>query len=170
MSRRDGPLLVLGVGNILLRDEGIGVHVARALEELPEGSLPCGTRIVDGGTLGLDLLPMLDDAAAVVMVDAVDLRMAPGTVGIIRGSDLHGALAGHVSPHQVGIGDLLASARLSGTLPEQVSLVAIQPGEIEIGLDLTPSVQAAVPVAVGAVQDELERMTCDPGSVLAPAV
>jgi hydrogenase maturation protease len=156
VSRPDGAWLVLGIGNVLLRDEGVGVHVVRALIDEATGS--DATRIVDGGTLGLDLLPMIEDAAAVVMIDAVDLRAAPGTVDVLRGDALHGALARHVSPHQVGVGDLLAVARLGGTLPERVALVAIQPAAIEIGLELTPAVASAVPVAVALVRDELAAL------------
>ena len=161
-----GETLVLGVGNILLRDEGVGVHVARVLAAAAADGDAAGrvdpqlsaTRIVDGGTLGLDLLPMIEDAAAVVMIDAVDLRSAPGTVAVLRDDALHGALARHVSPHQVGIGDLLSAARLAGTLPGRVSLVAIQPEAIEIGLELTPAVEAAVPIAAARVRDELAAL------------
>ncbi|HYM84063.1 MAG TPA: hydrogenase maturation protease [Candidatus Dormibacteraeota bacterium] len=149
-------LLVLGIGNILLRDEGVGVRVVREVAELGPERLPPGTDVVDGGTLGLDLLPMLEDAAAVVLVDAVDLRAAPGTVHVMRDRELHAPLAQHVSPHQVGVGDLLAAARLAGRLPDLVSLVGIQPGAIEIGLEPTPEVEAAVGVAVARVLEELE--------------
>ncbi len=158
MSRPDGPLLVIGVGNVLLRDEGVGVRVARELHRQAGDrtvELPPGTRVVDGGTLGLDLLPLMDDARALLMVDAVDLGEQPGSVGVIHGDALHGALTGHVSPHQVGIGDLLAAARLMGTLPEAVALVGIQPGEIAIGLELTDAVEAAIPAAVRAAVAEL---------------
>jgi hydrogenase maturation protease len=151
-------LLVVGVGNVLLRDEGVGVRVAREVAELGPDAVPPGTRVVDGGTLGLDLLPMIEDAAGVVMVDAVDLRVAPGAVAVLRGPDLHAALAQHVSPHQVGVGDLLSAARLAGALPDLVALVAVQPELIEIGLDLTPLVEAAVPAAVDLVRQELEAM------------
>jgi hydrogenase maturation protease len=152
------PLLVLGVGNVLLRDEGVGVRVAREIAALPAGQLPPGTEVVDGGTLGLDLLPMIEDAAAIVMVDAVNLRSEPGATRVLRDEELHTALAQHVSPHQVGVGDLLAAARLAGSLPERVSLVAIQPEVIEIGLELTPAVEAAVPIAVDLVRRELAAL------------
>jgi hydrogenase maturation protease len=171
VSRPDGPILVIGVGNVLLRDEGVGVRVARELHRLAgEGRLaiPAATRVVDGGTLGLDLLPLIEDARALLMIDAVDLRAAPGTIRVIGGDELHGALAGHVSPHQVGIGDLLAAARLIGTLPEAVSLVAIQPGDISVDLALSPDVEAAVPAAVLAAADEL-RVLAD-GVGTGPAV
>ncbi|HEX9044377.1 MAG TPA: HyaD/HybD family hydrogenase maturation endopeptidase [Candidatus Limnocylindrales bacterium] len=158
MSRPDGPILVIGVGNVLLRDEGVGVRVAREIHRLAaEGQLeiPEGTRVVDGGTLGLDLLPLIEDARALLMIDAVDLRSTPGTVRVIAGNELHVALAGHVSPHQVGIGDLLAAARLMATLPDAVALVAIQPADISVDLALSPDVEAAVPEAVLVAADQL---------------
>lgn len=152
-----GRVLVLGVGNLLLQDEGVGIHVVRALDRRPSefpDMLPPGTRVVDGGTLGLDLLPLLEDADAVVLVDAANLRREPGTVAVLRGNDLASAIAGHLSPHQVGIGDLLAAARLIGSLPNRVSLVAIQPADIAPGLELTPDVAAALPQAVEMVRAE----------------
>ncbi len=150
MTLPDGELFVIGIGNILLRDEGAGVRAAELVGRASHGRpdvLPPRTRVVDGGTLGLDLLPMLEDARAVVLIDAVNLHGAPGDVAVLRGDALHGTLANHVSPHQVGIGDLLATGRLAGTLPEQIALVGIQPGEIAVGLDLTDAVQAALPRA-----------------------
>lgn len=161
MVRPDGSILVIGVGNILLRDEGVGVRVARELHRLAASghvALPPATRVVDGGTLGLDLLPLIEDSRALLMIDAVELGGPPGTVRVLRADELHGALAGHVSPHQVGIGDLLAAARLMGTLPDAVALVAIQPAEIAIGLELTDAVEAAVPAAVRAAVGELRRL------------
>jgi hydrogenase maturation protease len=151
---------VIGIGNILLRDEGVGVRVVVELEQLfAEGRLvaPPGTRFVDGGTLGLDLLPMLADASALVLVDSVNLGGPPGTVTVLRGDEIEGTLAGHVSPHQVGVADLVAAARLMGVMPRDSSLVGIQPAEIDIGLDLTPQVEAAVRYAMARVGAELER-------------
>ena len=152
--------LVIGIGNILLRDEGVGVRVVVELERRrADGRLmaPPGTRFVDGGTLGLELLPMLADASSVVLVDAVNLGHPPGTVVVIRGEEIEGTLSGHVSPHQVGVADLVAAARLMGVMPRNSSLVGIQPAEIDIGLDLTPQVEAAVLCAMSQVSAELER-------------
>lgn len=165
----DGDLLVIGVGNVLLRDEGTGVRVVEALGREVEGGrerLPASTRLVDGGTLGLDLLPMIEDARAVVLVDAVNLRGRPGDVAVLRGDALHGTLANHVSPHQIGIADLLGAARLAGTLPDAIALVGIQPAEIAIGLELSGPVAAAVPRAVAyaaAAARELDRVAPGPG-------
>lgn len=154
------PPLVIGIGNILLRDEGVGVRVVVELERRVAAGLedvPPGTRFVDGGTLGLELLPMISRGSALLLVDAVNLRQAPGSVAVIRGDAIEGTLAGHVSPHQVGIADLVAAARLMGVMPVAASLVGIQPLEIEIGLDLTPEVEAALPDAMAAVCAELRR-------------
>ena len=149
-----GPILLVGVGNVLLGDEGVGVHVARRLEaRLAE--LPAGIRIVDGGTLGLDLLPLLADAQSAVIVDAVDIGAQPGTVAVLRGDEIVEALGGSLSAHQVGVGDLLAVARLTGSLPQRVALVGIQPARIEVGLELTQAVREALPLAVEAARREL---------------
>ena len=158
--------LVLGVGNLLLKDEGVGVHVARAVAraaETPGGALPMGTRVVDGGTLGLDLLPLLDESDAIIIIDAAHLHREPGTVAVLRGEELASVIAGHLSTHQVGIADLLAVARLAGSLPERVSLVAIEPAEIGPGLELTPDVAARLSAAVEIVREEAwAQMRADP--------
>lgn len=161
MSRPDGPALVIGVGNILLRDEGVGVRVARELEALVRSGqiqVPPGSMIVDGGTLGLDLLPMIEDSRALVLIDAVDLGRQPGAVAVMRGPALHGTLARHASPHEVGVRDLLALARFAGSLPDAVALVGIQPGEVAVGLELTEPVEAALPFAIEAVVAELREL------------
>ena len=155
MTRSDGDLLILGIGNIVMRDDGAGVRAAELVSAAAgdgRAPLPPRTRVVDGGTLGLDLLPMIEDARAVVLIDAVELRRSPGDVAVLRDDELHVALAGHVSPHQVGVGDLLAAARLSGRLPGRVALVGIQPGEIDVGLELTERVAAALPVAAAVAR------------------
>ena len=140
-----GDVLILGVGNRLLRDDGVGGRVAAELGRL---ALPSRIRAVDGGTLGRDLLPLVATAAALVIVDAVDLGAEPGSVAVLRGDPVELALGGLAGFGGGAIGDLLAHARLAGRLPEPVVLVAIQPASIEPGTDLTAAVEAAVPRAV----------------------
>jgi hydrogenase maturation protease len=157
MSGASAPLVV-GIGNILLRDEGVGVRVVLELERrAADGQLdvPPGTRFIDGGTLGLELLPLIELASTLVLVDAVNLGLPPGSVTVIRGDAIEGTLAGHVSPHQVGVADLVAAARLIGVFPKMASLVGIQPAEISIGLDLTSEVEAAMSDALARVCGEL---------------
>ena len=159
------PPLVIGIGNILLRDEGVGVRVVEELQRRADGGLldvPPGTTFVDGGTLGLDLLHLIAATSTLILVDAVGLGTAPGCVTVIRGDAIEGTLAGHVSPHQVGVADLVAAARLMGVMPADASLVGIRPAEIDIGLALTPAVEAAVPEAIAAVCAELRRYSATP--------
>jgi hydrogenase maturation protease len=161
MTGVEGSITVVGIGNVLLRDDGVGVHVVRELERLVdrgEVRLARGTRLVDGGTLGMDLLPIVAGSRALVLVDALCGGQPPGTVGVIRDDALHGgqAVAGRII--DPGVGDLVGAAALLGTLPDAVVLVGIEPGEIAVGLELSPVVRAALPAAVAAVVEELGRL------------
>jgi hydrogenase maturation protease len=158
MSDRRGPILVLGIGNVLLGDEGVGVHLVRALEAAVargEVRLPPATEPVDAGTLGLRLLAPIAEARTVLIVDAADLGLAPGSARVIRGAALGRPPAPGLATHRAGVADLLTAARLDGSLPNVVSLVAIQPGEVEVGLDLTDAVRSALPAALATIVDEL---------------
>ena len=152
-------VLVLGLGNVLMGDEGVGVRVALALTEGSSAApMPASVRVVDGGTLGLDLLPLLEDADRLVMIDAVDLGEAPGTVRVLRDEELHARMGGAISVHQLGVGDLLAVARLRGTLPTRTTLVGIQPQSIEVGLELSEAVGRSLSVAIDLVRSEVHAM------------
>lgn len=157
MTLATAEVLVLGIGNLLMGDEGVGVHVVRQL--LADGPpVARDVRVVDGGTLGLDLLPLVSDADALIVVDAVELRAEPGTVRVLRGSELDGAMGGHLSVHQVGLADLLAVGRLTGHLPARVALVAIQPATIDVGVELSPQCRAAVAIALDMVRAEIDSL------------
>ncbi len=165
MSSPVGPLLVLGIGNVLLRDDGVGVHVLRELErraECGDVALPRDTRLIDGGTLGLDLLPLLAGSRALLLLDAVDLGLAPGSVAVLHGDALRAGARVTRAVLPAGVGDLLAAARLAGVLPAAIALVGVQAGEIAAGLALTADVRAALPAAIARAIDELGRL--DPGA------
>ncbi len=151
----DRPVVVIGVGNVLLGDDGVGVRVVEALGRSAEhdpGALPPGTRLLDGGTLGLDLLPDVEHAGALVLVDAVDLGHAPGTVTVVRGERLTAAGGFRALSRQGGVGELLATAKLLAILPPEVVLVGVQAGAIDVGPGLSRGVVAALPAAVEAVR------------------
>lgn len=170
MSRPDGPVLVLGIGNILLGDEGVGVRAVEALAAATRHGrpLPHDVRIVDGGTLGLDLLPLVEEARALLLVDAIDAGRDPGTVLVLRGPELTAQLSAGVSVHQVGIGDLVAVARLRGTLPERTTLMGLQPAQVDVGIELSPTVAAALPKLVDAAAAEIAALAA-PTGMLSPA-
>ena len=161
MSGAEGPIVVFGIGNILLRDDGIGVHVVQALERLVERGevrLRPDTRLVDGGTLGMDLLPLVAGSRALVLVDAVCGGRPPGTVEVVRGAAVGARQSGTGPSTDTGVGNLVEAAALLDTLPDTVVLVGIEPGEITVGLELGPAVRAALPAAVATLVDELARL------------
>lgn len=147
--------LILGVGNILLSDEGVGVHVVRLLRERYQ--FPQEVEILDGGTLGLDLLPYVEDADRLLIVDALQMDAPPGTVVRLEGDEIPAMLSLKYSPHQVGLSDILAAARLRGRLPSEIVLWGVQPASLEVGLELSPIVAAQVEALVQRVLAELQR-------------
>ncbi|HTS00495.1 MAG TPA: hydrogenase maturation protease [Bacteroidota bacterium] len=149
-------ILVLGIGNYLLGDEGIGVHAARALAA---EALPPGVSVVDGGTGGFHLLEYLQKYPVVVLIDATMDGAAPGTVRVTRprfASDFPRAL----SAHDIGLRDLIESTVLTGKLPE-THLVAVSIGELnDMTTELSPSVSAAIPGVIASVKGILASYGC----------
>lgn len=146
--------LVLGLGNILLGDEGVGVRVIERL--LERYDFPEEVLVMDGGTLGLDLLPYVEDASRLLVVDAAQARKPPGTLIRLTGNEIPIFLdASKVSPHQEGLQDLLAVAALKGYLPEEVVFWGVQVETMGVSLDLSPAVDQQVDVLVEKVLAEL---------------
>jgi hydrogenase maturation protease len=145
--------LVLGLGNILMRDEGVGVRVVERLLERYE--FPAEVQVLDGGTLGLDLLPWVEDVDRLLVVDAVDMGAEPGTTTRLEGEEVPAFLGVKISPHQMGLADLLAASRLRGYSPQQLILWGVQPAAIEVGLELSPLVETQVETLVESVLAEL---------------
>ncbi len=149
-----GKALVLGLGNILLSDEGLGVRVVQRLGE--SYRFPPEIRVMDGGTLGLDLLPYLEGVDHLLVIDALELGEEPGTIARLVGDEVPASLSLKISPHQMGLADLLAAARLQGLYPKEVVLLGMQPGSIDPGLDLSPPVEAQVDRLIDEVLMELK--------------
>jgi hydrogenase maturation protease len=146
--------LVLGLGNTLLGDEGVGV---RALELLKcRYRLPQGVALVDGGTLGMELLPYLDGASSLLVLDAVLSDDGPGTIVRLEGHELARSSAARASMHQAGLGDVLAAATLAGSLPDKVVVWGIHPLIVDWGAELSPAVSAKLGDLVERVAKELE--------------
>lgn len=142
MNSTAADLLVLGLGNLLLGDDGIG---PAAVARLREGyDIPEGVRCLDGGTLGLALLPYVEDARAVILVDAVLADGAPGTLVRLTGEDVGPAVATRLSPHQVGVADLLQGARWHDREPKRIVLLGLVPESIELRLGLSTPALAAM--------------------------
>lgn len=154
----DSPrILVLGLGNILLTDEQVGVRVAESVGRDPRADR-LGIRTLDGGTMGLSLLVDMEEAGAMVVIDAAQLGAAPGSVQAFEGADMdHFLRTRGRNPHDIGLDDMLDGLRLRGAVPAQRALVGIQPAHLGVGEAMTPAVAAAVPGAVEVVFDLAAR-------------
>lgn len=149
-------VLVLGVGNSLLADDGVGVHAALCLRERA-GARPHLT-ILDAGTLGFSLLSTLQDTDALIALDAARHGGRPGDVRICEGEEFDRFVQRRGrSVHEVGLADLLDMARLSGVLPEKRALIGVEPELIDWGLELSAPVAAALPRCVAAAVGFIER-------------
>jgi hydrogenase maturation protease len=147
--------LVLGLGNTIMTDDGFGVKVVEALSSrfLLRGPVT----LLDGGTLGLDLLPRLEGIEQLLIVDALAMQAPPGTVFRLEGEEVPRAFASKLSVHQMGVQDLLALAELQGHLPRELVVWGVQPESIDMGTELTPTVAAAVEPVLAGVIEELRR-------------
>lgn len=153
--------LVLGLGNVLLRDEALGVRVVERLLERYE--FPEGVRVMDGGNMGLYLLPYVEDASRLLVVDAVQARRPPGTLVRLVGDEIPAFLdVSKISPHQEGLQDLLAVATLKGYLPDEVVFWGAQIDSLGVGLELSSAVAAQMDALVAKVLEELARWGIQP--------
>ena len=161
MNGSRGPLVILGVGNVLRRDDGVGVHVLREIRRLAErgeAAVPPGTVLMDGGTLGLGLTPVVAAARALVIVDSADIAGPPGTVAVVDGAAVRSLGTRRSSGASDGVGELVDAARLTGTLPAAFSLVCIRPADTSVGADLSAPVRATLGTAVITTLHEARRL------------
>lgn len=141
-SPHDAPVLVLGVGNELFTDEGLGCAAARAIEQL---QLP-GVEVLDGSTLGLSLLPSLAGRQAVLLLDAaVDRDAHPGELLVLHGEEVPATRQLTMSAHQIGVSEALATAELAGCRPRTLAAVGMIPLSLETGYGLSPLVTQRLP-------------------------
>lgn len=148
--------LILGLGNTIMSDDGIGPLVIERVRQ--DIVLPPGVTLLDGGTLGLDLLPHLEQVERLIILDAVETGQPAGTCVRLEGDQVPMALETKLSPHQMGMKDLLAVAQLMGQLPAEIILLGVQPQVLEMGTELSPPVAAAVPMMVTMVKDEISAV------------
>jgi hydrogenase maturation protease len=171
-GRRDGDdpgaIVVLGIGNVLWADEGFGVRCVEALQA--RYSFAELVQLVDGGTQGLYLIPQVHGAKRLIILDAVDYGLAPGTLKLVEDDEVPRFLgAKKMSLHQTGFQEVLALAQLTGAYPERVLLIGCQPEELEdYGGSLRPSVKAALDDAVALAVRRLAEWGGEPRPRAAP--
>lgn len=148
-------LLILGVGNILLRDEGVGVRVVEKIRD--KHRVPDDVELIDGGTLGLTLIPYLEGREAVFIVDAIDRGGRPGEIFRIEGDGIDDVYNSRkLSAHQIGLREILSLSKLQNILPERVCLFGIQPRSVDVGLDLSEPVSASIDELIERLLIEVE--------------
>jgi hydrogenase maturation protease len=147
--------VILGLGNLILSDDGVGIHAVRLLER--DGKLGgAGVAVIDGGTFGVELSAFTAGAERLIVLDSVDVGARPGVLIRMCKDDLRD-LPGAASVHGLGLADLLAALRLMGSEPAEVVLLGVQPLTTAPGTSLSPAVQAALPLLVEAAIDEAAR-------------
>ncbi len=149
-------IVVLGVGNILLSDEGIGVRAVESLKR--EYRLPPEVEVIDGGTSAMEMLDDLACADHLIIVDAVRSGKQPGTMVRIAGDAVPVFFKTKLSPHQIGLSDVLATLVLTGEQPGSVTVIGVEPYSLATGMALTPQVEALLPKVVAQLTDELRKL------------
>lgn len=148
--------LVLGIGNLLLSDEAVG---CRCVEELERRyALPPEVQCVDGGTAGYELLPLIQDAEALIIIDALTDGRPPGTVVLVEDSAVPRLMQTRTSPHQIGISEILATAQMTDKMPQRLLLFGIEPKTLEVALGLSPEVSQAMEKVLAEVVSALQAL------------
>ncbi|MGE5478759.1 MAG: HyaD/HybD family hydrogenase maturation endopeptidase [Bacteroidales bacterium] len=150
-------VVVLGVGNILMSDEGVGVHAVEALAN--QYAIPDEVEIIDGGTSGMDCLDRIAEADLLLIADCMRSKdKAPGTITRLADDEINAWFNTRISPHQVGLSDVLAACSFHGISPKKVVLVGVQPASFDTSMELTPAIAAVLPQVVERLVAEVGAM------------
>jgi hydrogenase maturation protease len=147
-------ILILGIGNILLKDEGVGVHVVKKLEGMP---LPDNVEVVDGGTAGLDLTDFIANRKKVIAIDTVKAGEKPGTIYRLTEKNLRTGPKEIMSFHEIDFLDALYMSEVMGEKPEETIIIGIEPKNMSDGLELSPEIQERIPRIIEIVMKELNN-------------
>jgi hydrogenase maturation protease len=152
-------VVILGVGNILLTDEGVGVYAVNEL--LAHYDLPEEVDVIDGGTSGMDCLDQVSDADHLLIADAMRSKKEPGTITRLTGDQIPAFFKTKISPHQVGISDMLAALNFHGLMPRNIVLFGVEPLSFATAMELSPVIQACLPQVVAMLVAELKSLGLD---------
>ena len=151
-------ILVLGLGNMLLSDEGVGVRVAESLAA--RGRLPSCVEVLDGGTSGMELLETMMGRDLIIVADAISSeRHTPGDILRLDGGELDQFFRARMSPHQIGLSDVLAALHLMDASPGGLVLFGVVPESLDLGLELTPKIADARDRLAAMIEDEVVART-----------
>jgi hydrogenase maturation protease len=145
-------ILILGIGNILLKDEGIGVHVVNKLKEM---SFPDNVEVLDGGTAGLDLVDFIAGYKKLIVIDAVTTGDKPGTIYRLTEENLDIKPKAIMSFHDIDFLDALHMSDVMKEKPEEIIVIGIEPKDMSDGIDLSPEIEERIPRIIEIVMEEL---------------
>lgn len=162
MRQEPVSVLLLGIGNLLWADEGFGVRVVEELDR--RFTFPAGVRLLDGGTQGIYLVQDIRETDILVVFDAIDYGLHPGTLKLIHDDEVPAFLgAKKMSLHQTGFQEVLAMAQMLGDYPDHLLLIGVQPAQLEdFGGSLTPEAKAQIEPAIDAALAYLARFGIQP--------
>jgi len=148
-------IAVFGIGNILLSDDGVGVHAVNKL--VSEYQFPANVELIDGGTKGLDLLPLFENRDRVLIIDAANFKKEPGTIDIIEGEKIPSFLSSKLSVHQIGLPDMLFAAKLMEIMPSEMCLIGIQPLSMETSAEMSDLINGKMGMLISSVLEKLKE-------------
>ncbi|MES0278508.1 MAG: HyaD/HybD family hydrogenase maturation endopeptidase [Dehalococcoidales bacterium] len=148
------PVLILGVGSILLRDEGVGV---RLVEAMSKRKLPPGVELIDGGTASVELIDYIRGRKKVVIVDAVKGGQEPATIYRFKDTDVDGVERPQLSLHDIGLLENLALVKYLDKPPEEMIIFGVEPKDLSVGLELSPEVARVIPRLIELVIAEIAK-------------
>ncbi len=152
-------IAVFGIGNILLSDDGVGVHAVNTLKN--EYTFPESVTLIDGGTKGLDLLPLFENRDKVLIIDAANFKKEPGTIGTVEGDKIPAFLSAKLSVHQIGLPDMLFAARLMEIMPAEICLIGIQPLSMDTTTEMSDVVRDNMDTLIDRVLEKLRAWGVD---------
>ena len=137
-------ITILGIGNIILSDEGFGVRVVEYLQK--NFDFPDNVALIDGGTLGIELTQFITGTKKLLIIDSIDGDKEPGTIFHLFGEEIKKHFSEKISAHEIGIQDVLTMLELTGKTIPEVVVIGAQPFSLEAGVELTPQMQKLMPV------------------------
>ena len=146
---------VLGIGNLLMGDEGVGVHLVQTLEE--SYTFSPAINLIDGGTTGLDLIPYFEDCKKMIIVDAVDFQKEPGHIGTLYNEEIHYRFNTKLSLHHAGLADVLSVIKLTDIPSPDMMLIGVQPQIVEMGIKLSDVISNEMEQLLNKVIEKLEE-------------
>lgn len=155
IEKKTKKITILGIGNTLYTDEGVGVHILPMLQEMFGDRNDQELEIIEGATDGMRLLGPVEDTDYLIIIDAINAGKEPGTIISIKNDDIPAYFGIKMSIHQVGFQEVLFAARIRERLPEEMIMFGIQPESLELGVELTETVKSKLPHLASRIKDQV---------------